>query len=485
MTATLDKPRAASLARQGQRLLATADAAFPLWSLAALVGFGMVVFGRSILADGDTFTHVAAGLWMLDHRTVPTTDTFSYTFAGAPWVAHEWLAELVMGASYAAYGWIGVVTMCGAAFALTLCNLARHLRRWLDPLPALLCVAVVIPALMPSLLARPHLLALPVVELWAAGLLIARERGTVPWRILPLMVLWVNLHGGFMFGLALACPFAAEAVLAAGPAWWSTARRWALFLAAATALAMLTPYGWQSLLFPIQLLQMKELAHIQEWQPVDFSGVVPIEIGLVTAVYACLTRGVRVTPLRAGLLLVLLHLAFAHGRHQMLVAIVGTLVLAGPIGATVGRAERRFAPRRHTPVLAFAAVVLVMSVVRLVVPLKLHDSPSTPIAALDHVPSGLAERPVLNAYGFGGYMTLRGLRPYIDGRAEVFGDAFLARYRAIIGDGDEALLKALAEYRIEWAIIDPDMPTTKVLDHLPGWQRIYTDDTAIVFRREP
>ena len=481
-----NRPRLTSLVRNGTRLLVAGDMAFPLWSIAALASIAIFLFGRSVLADGDTYTHLATGLWMLDHRTVPTTDPFSFTFAGAPWVAHEWLAELLMGISYSAGGWIGVVALYGVALAITLANLARHLGRWLDPLGVFLCLVVVIPSLMPSLLARPHLLALPVVELWAAGLLIARERGTVPWRMLPLMVLWANLHGGFMFGLALACPFAAEATFTAGRAWRQTAQRWALFLAAATALTMLTPQGWNGFLFPIQLLQMKELAHIQEWQPTDFSQITPIEIALVTALYVCLSRGVRVPAMLLAVVLVMLHLAFAHMRHQMLAAIVGTLVLAGPIGVAVGRSGR-LAPIRQGRVTAaaFAAVVLVMVAVRVAIPFRLHDNPTAPIAAIEHLPPGLATKPVLNAYGFGGYMSLMGIKPFIDGRAEVFGDDFLARFRAITGQDDTELVKALDEYHIEWAILEPDMPTIKKMENMPGWQQIYADKTAVVFTRGP
>ena len=466
------------------RLSALASSAFPLWSLAALLGAALCLAGQTILGDGDTYTHVAAGLWMLDHGAALTTDPFSYTFAGAPWVAHEWLAELLMGTAYRTAGWPGVVTLFAVASGLTLANLARHLGRWLDPLPVFLMLVVVVPTLMPSLHARPHLLALPIVELWTARLLIARERHTVPWAILPLMALWVNLHGGFMFGIALACPFAAEAVFAAGPAWFPAARRWTIFLAATTAFAMLSPQGWHGFLFPFQLLQMKELQHIQEWQPADFSQFNPIELALVTALYVCLTRGVRVPAMLVGLMLVMLHLALAHMRHQMLAAIVCALALAGPIGATVGRSMPRPAlyPRR-TRALAFGAVVLVMAAVRLAVPLAPRDNATAPVSAIDHLPPGLAEKPVLNAYGFGGYMTLRGIKPFIDGRAELFGDAFLARYRAITGQEDEALLKALEEYRVEWAILEPGTDAIKFLDRLPGWTRIYADKTAIVFTR--
>ncbi|MGO9485679.1 MAG: hypothetical protein ACLPX9_14000, partial [Rhodomicrobium sp.] len=80
----------------------------PLWIPAALAGYILCLFDTRILRDGDTYMHIVAGDWILQHRAVPSTDPFSYTFAGAPWVAHEWLSELVMAAAYRLGGWSGV-----------------------------------------------------------------------------------------------------------------------------------------------------------------------------------------------------------------------------------------------------------------------------------------------------------------------------------------------------------------------------------------
>ena len=69
------------------------------------------------------------------------------------------------------------------------------------------------------LLARPHALALPLLVIWMAGIVRARDAGRVPSpALLPVMVLWCNLHGGFVVGLLFAGLLAGEAVLQASAA---------------------------------------------------------------------------------------------------------------------------------------------------------------------------------------------------------------------------------------------------------------------------
>ena len=110
-----------------------------------------------------------------------------------------------------------------------------------------------------SLLARPHLLALPLLEMWTAGLIIAREEGRAPsWKLLPLMVLWANLHASFLIGLLLIVPFALEAVQEESRTRGAALRGWGVFAGLALLAAMLSPYGISGLIFPFKLMVMPE-----------------------------------------------------------------------------------------------------------------------------------------------------------------------------------------------------------------------------------
>ena len=180
----------------------------------ALAMFALCAFSPAIFNDGDTWSHIATGEWMFAHNAIPHADPFTFSVPGKPWIAHEWLSEILLALAYKAGGFVGVALLTGAAAGVAVFVVARAAARNLGG-PALAAVGALAALLVaPSLLARPHILALPVFALWTDALLCARDRAP-PIALTLMMTLWANLHGGFAVGLALIAPFAAEAVLAA------------------------------------------------------------------------------------------------------------------------------------------------------------------------------------------------------------------------------------------------------------------------------
>lgn len=457
---------------------------------AALLTF-LAALSAKVLNDGDTWWHVAAGQLMIARRSVIHTDPFSYTFAGAPWRTHEWLAQVLLGGAFDMGGWSAVVILTAGAAGLTAWLLARDLGRWLDGVP-LLCLLVVGLALgTGSLLARPHILALPILEVWTAELVRARAEDRAPrWIVLPLMALWANLHGSFMFGLALVAPFALEALLAAGtfPARRAVALRWGGFGIAAAAMPLMSPDGLGTLVFPFQLLRMSGLAHIGEWAPENFATFGPLEAALLAMLFVLFTRPIRLPAVRAGLLLLMLHLALQHGRYEQMLGVVAALVLARPMALGFGQgadAPERGEPPPRAPALTAAAVVLVaaLGVGRMAWPVVRGDGPRTPVSALAATPAEIRKTPVLNAYAFGGFLIGQHLRPYIDSRADMYGDAFLADYARLTRPDREALGRALDRRRIGWTLFEAGSPVVEAMDRMPGWRRLYSDRWAVVHVR--
>ena len=139
--------------------------------LAGLLGYAVVLLAPQVLNDGDSSWHIAAGGWMLDHARILRSDVFSFTFNGRPWHTHEWLAEALMALTFRAAGWSGVILLYGAATGSAMAILARQLRRNLDGPTLAVALLLAFACVTPSLLARPHLLALPLLAAWTAGLL--------------------------------------------------------------------------------------------------------------------------------------------------------------------------------------------------------------------------------------------------------------------------------------------------------------------------
>ncbi len=443
----------------------------------------LVLFNPAVLNDGDTFSHLAAGGWMIAHGAVLHTDPFSATRAGAPWVAHEWLSEVLMAAAFRAAGWSGVVVLTACAAAAAFFQLGRHLCR-LMPVGAVLVVLVLAASCVtPGMLARPHILALPAFEAWVAGLVIARAEGRAPaWRLLGVMVLWANLHGGFIIGLALVVPLAAEAVLAESEARRAAAAmRWAAFLGAACVACLLTPHGLDGLLLPFRMAGMAQLSSVSEWQPASFATLQPLELLIVIGLYLGLGRGARLPLLRLLVVLGLLHLALEHARHLALVGIIVPLVVAAPFGEALPVAA---APRAR-PWLPISGAVLASLLVtmRLALPITRTDGPTSPMSALAQVPATMRAQPVLNDYAFGGYLIFEGVHPFIDARAELYGQEFMHRYAEITRPDAAALAAALHAGGVEWTMLAPGNAAVELLDESSAWCRLYADDFAVVHVR--
>jgi hypothetical protein len=360
------------------------------------------------------------------------------------------------------------------------------MRRWLAPLPAITALVVGLACVAPSLLARPHILALPAMAVWTLGLLDARAKGRAPslW-LAPVMIVWANLHSSFIVGLGLAAAIGLEQALDFAAWRWRTMLLWALFGLASLGAALMTPHGIDGFSFPLRVMGMKTLPAITEWQGPDFLKLQPLEIALFGGAFAIFWRGARLSAVRALLLLYLVHLTLQHVRQEVLLGVIGPLLIAEPLGRALGPppAASAVASRLPLPQIALAAGLFAAIVVlRLASPVVRTDGPTAPVSALAAVPAPLLRQPVLNDYDFGGYLIFKGVRPYIDGRADMYGDDFVAEDSQIQLADQADLDAALARYHIAWSIMAPGRPVVAALTRM-GWRQVYADRYAVVQAR--
>src|SRR5258706_590276 len=286
-------------------LLTTASAGFrlPAWFwLGAGVYVLILVNGNGLLNDSDTYWHIAVGKWILDHNSFPRVDMYSFTKAGEPWISTSWLAQVLYAGTYEIGGWAGPTILAATCIAGTFALLAFIVGQSIRSTYAIMIALVALPVSASHVLARPHVLALPVMLVWVNGLVGASERREPPsFWLLPLMVLWANLHGGFVFGLALIVPIAFDA-------WWNAeasqrgplALRWIVFGACAVVACCATPYGWGSILASRKILGLGELLNlISEWNPADFSHFSIFEACILALIAGSLYLGVKLSPAAA------------------------------------------------------------------------------------------------------------------------------------------------------------------------------------------
>ena len=461
----------------------------PLW-----VGIGVyalfLVAGNRLLIDPDTMWQITVGQWILDHRAVPETDVYSFTMRGQPWISTQWLAQVMFAKTYGWFGWSGPVVLSAGAIAATFTLLAKYLTRYLRESTALVFIAAALALTVPHLLARPHVLAMPVMVAWVGGLIAAADRRGAPsFRLLPLMALWANLHGGFVFGLVLVAPIALDAVWSAeAKARRSLAVRWSVFAAAALAAGCCTPYGWNSLLASQKILALGDaLPLILEWRPADFGSIGALEICLLLGIGLTLWRGITLPPMRIVLLVGLVHMALSQGRAGELLALLAPLVLAAPLARQIGGADEAAsaAPPARGVLYAFVAILMMAGTFVYASVHRFAPHPhGAPVAAVAELKKLNVER-VFNDYDFGGYLIAHDVAPFIDGRTELYGEKFFVDHDAASGlSKPDNLFRLLDQYKIEATLMRTQSAATKLLDHLDGWQKVYSDDIATIHLRK-
>ena len=457
----------------------------PLW-----VGVGVYalffVAGNRLLIDPDTLWQITVGQWIIDHRAVPETDVFSFTMRGQPWISTQWLAQVLFARTYAVFGWSGPVVISAAAIAASFALFTKYLGRHLSESTTLVFVAAALALTVPHLLARPHVLAMPLMVAWFGGLIAACDRRAAPslW-LLPVMALWANLHGGFVFGLVLIAPIALDAVVnTEAKLRQALILRWAAFALAALVAACCTPYGWNSLLASQKILELGgALPLIMEWKPADFGNVGALEVCLLLGIGLSLWRGVKLPPLRIVLLLGLVHMALAQARAGEMLALLAPLVLAVPLSKQIGSIEVSAAapPAGRGVLFAGLSVLLMAGTFAYASVHRFAPHPhSAPVAAVTELKKLNVAR-VLNDYDFGGYLIARGVAPFIDGRTELYGEKFFVDHNAASGLMEpENLFRILEQYKIDATFMRTQSAASKLLDHIDGWQKIYSDDIATI-----
>jgi hypothetical protein len=460
------------------------EAAFAFIAGAAV--FAAVLWMPVALTDPDTLWHIVVGDWILANHHLPVLDTYSFTKTGHPWVAQEWLSEVFLALAYRCAGWNGVLILTAAVVGGTVSLVAGYVRRHARTDIAVMLMVLAITCAEPSLLSRPHILALPLVALWSIGLVSARARGTAPsFALLPVMTLWANLHGGFAIGLVLAGAFAIEAVFDPAGNRRDALRGWGIFIFAAVLAAIITPRGIDTLLFPLQLMSLHNLYRIQEWKPADFSQLNGMSVSILVALYLGMIGTLRLPRFRVLLTVGLVYATMQHVRYEQLFGIIVPILLAGALGRGIdAETPRKQLAWNWAPLgLAGAAAIISLSF-RIGLPVERIDAGYYASAALAAVPADLRTKPVLNEYGFGGLLIFDGIRPFVDGRADLYGDDFLDTYQSITHADGATLDDVLCRYGIEWTIFRPDAVVPALMDRTPGWHRLYSDKLAVIHVRD-
>jgi hypothetical protein len=431
---------------------------------------------QTIFNDGDVSWHIATGQWIFDHRAIPQADPFSFTWAGKPWVPIEWLSEVFYASAYRLAGYSGIAALVTAALIALHFIVYSNAARWVRT-PLLAIVAMDF-ALIPMLLARPHVLSWPILAWWVWLMLRAREHDRAPPLIAALlMALWANLHGGFVFGLAIAAAFGLEAFVSSTDR-MRALRQWLIFGAACAIAVFINGNGVEGVFHPLRFTHLAMLPLIDEWKP-SSPQTTPVFFAVLAVTLALIVwKRPRLHWVRWLLLLGFLGFALFQVRQQAMVAIISAMLL--PQGFAGKKEQDASDPTMRWVVLGGAALLVA---VRAALPLSPPDNEANPWKLIASVPAELRSQPVLNGYTMGGPLILSGIRPYVDGRGDMYGDELVVGYYRIAQGDPKAFADAVTRWNIRWAILPLHSKLIPLLDRTPGWRRVRQDKVGAIYVR--
>ena len=468
-----------------------------------ILGLGLLAMAARGVHDPDVWWHLRAGQEIVASHQVPHQDSFSYTRYGQPWIAHEWLSEVIFYLIFRATGWAGLMLAFAALIAATFLLLYWHCSG--RPYVAGLVVALGAIATIPSWGVRPQMFSmlLAAIFLWLLDKARASDTGQLRflWWTPVLMLLWVNLHGGFLLGPALmAITLAGWLVeawlgLANLPQARTRATRLGVALAACVAVIPLNPNGLELYRYPFQTLQARTIVnYIVEWASPNFHSTdfKPfLGLLLLTWLVVAVSRK-RPSPTQILLLLATAYGGLSAARHIPIFALVAVPILAEGLEELAAR-QQWFSAAEQTslpPAKLAINLVLVLAVAGLT---SLHfyqviksqaagESKNFPKAATEFLVRERVPAPIFNYYDWGGYFIARlypQYRVFIDGRTDLYGSLMDTFSDTARGEGNWR--EGLQKYHVRTVVVPPASGLAGLLRLDAGWKKAFEDKQAVVF----
>lgn len=498
-----------------------------------LASLTLFMLPNFLFGDGSTGWHIVTGMHILDNATIPHTDILTSSHADRPWVAYQWLTDVIMALLVKAGGLNLLAVACSVTISSLFLALYDRMRR--DGVPVFPSLFfVVVGSLLSAMhfLARPHLLNFWGVYIFATKLE-DFHRGRIDFKwlciwLIPTMILWTNMHPAFALGIGIAGIYLLSSVLAsifdadAQAKKQNLQRLKPLFLLiiALLAVTLLNPYGLGLHQYIYAYLKTKTavVSQTDEFQSPAFHGdlhSICLEI-LIFAILAGLYRAARNISLPRFLTVVIFaHMALQAKRNMPLFAIVSLPAIGELLGhiryfgsgqngnpnalqRAIARVRRSFNDfeaqelqcKMHiVPVLfsAFLAVAAFMggSIAGNQILSSGFNPKDKPTKTLDYViKNNLDPANGFNYDNWGGYLRYKtGKRVFMDDRADFFPEPFYLEY-ASVSRALPGYEKVFEKYHLYWAIMPSNSLLGGELAKNPDWKLVAEDKASKLFVNE-
>ena len=490
---------------------------------------GVLLFtplSNKLLSDAGTGWHIRAGQLIVVTHAVPRVDTFSSTMSGKPWFAWEWLYDVVVGRLEAAWGLNGVVWLTACVIATVFAWTFRLLiRRGVNVLAGIVLVLLALSASTIHFLARPHVVSwlFTLVWFWILDCVESDRARSRRWLFfLPLLMLvWVNVHGGFLLGFVLL------AIFWIGSAWdWFRGREDRLedslrriaaqkrfrdltLVGLLSALASLVnPYGWHLHAHIYGYLTNRFLMnHVDEFQSPNFHDLAPrcFAILVLIVVGAVMARGRNLRISSALALLFAIYAALYASRNIptssiLLVMIAAPLFRREDCQPLPGDQHRAGFLQRMTAVelrqrgnvwcivgvLGTASICMLGGRLGTKQLIDAHfNSSRMPTEAVNHLANAETAGTVLAPDYWGGYLIYRlypRTRVVVDDRHDLYGEQFLSSYLKWI-HAESGWQEFVEAQGVGCILLPRNAAIATLMEASRDWRTVYADSQAVMFVR--
>lgn len=458
---------------------------------------GLAIGGKA-LAEGDTWWHLAVGQRILSTHTFPTVDIYSFTMHGAPWIAYEWLGEVVMAVAMRAAGLQGLAVLL--ILLAILLSVLIYYYAWLrsrNVLASGIAAIAVLQVAKPVFGMRPQMLGfifLTVTLICLERFVQGRRRALWP---LPLIFLaWVNAHGSFVLGFFVLGVYWASGLFHFRAGFlqlqrWTVAQRqhlmWISFLCLVGA--MVTPYGARLLVYPFEVLTHQRFitSVTTEWRSLDFSAsYAHIFLALLVVIIAAQVASPVTYRLDSlALLIFAIVETCLHARFLILFAIIAAPVLASLLAHWLPSYRRDQDHPIVNAILIGAAAVGMIALFPAAPRLKRVLDSVFPTGAIHYLRQQPKVGNMFNTDVWGGYLlwAIPERKVFIDGQMDIYfyGGILLDYCNFITLQGHAGNL--LGKYNIDAALVRRGDYLETYFKTLPGWTDAYHDSNSVLFLR--
>ncbi len=454
--------------------------------------------------DADMWWHLAAGREMWQSKAILLRDVFSYTRFGQPWTNAFWISEIVFYLFYKLGGFFSITFLVAITGAATFYYLYRRMEgnKFVNTFIIILAVLTAAPIWSP----RPQIFSFFLLAL-LDGLLNEIQKGNQRWFwvLIPIFVLWANIHGGWIWGFLLLAAYIVgmasnnltkeNRLVAAN---WKRIIQLLLWSLAAALAIGLNPNGisiWRLPFYTASVsMQIQEWAspnfHLMEFQPMLWM----IFLLILTAILAKPKMDWAALFKTLGFA----YLTFVSERSIAVFAIAAAPTLAEWTNGAIEAIKTEWGlevKEDAAPAFPERVNLILNSVLVVVIGLAALGRAylvSTPEEVNKNVPvdavQWLKENPInghlFNSYNWGGYLiwSLPQTPVFIDGRADLYGNGLINQWWDVV-NGTPQGLAVLDQWKIQAILLEPSWPVVRLLPS-EGWKEVYQDNMAVIFVRD-